>query len=61
MAEIGDSENSREFDVVLFGATGFTGKEVAAYLSIARNREPIKFSWALAGRSKDRLKQVREY
>eukprot|EP00297_Palpitomonas_bilix_P006333 CAMPEP_0113898904 /NCGR_PEP_ID=MMETSP0780_2-20120614/19688_1 /TAXON_ID=652834 /ORGANISM="Palpitomonas bilix" /LENGTH=435 /DNA_ID=CAMNT_0000890919 /DNA_START=74 /DNA_END=1381 /DNA_ORIENTATION=+ /assembly_acc=CAM_ASM_000599 len=61
MAEGGDSENSRELDVVLFGATGFTGKEVAAYLSISRNREPIKFSWALAGRSKDRLKQVREY
>ena len=26
--------DSRKFDIVLFGATGFTGKEVAEYLAL---------------------------
>jgi len=45
----------RDLDVVLFGATGFTGQLVAEYL--ARKRAPVR--WALAGRSKDKLEQVR--
>ena len=42
---------SREFDLVVFGATGFTGKLVAEY--IARSAE--KPRWAIAGRNRDKL------
>jgi short subunit dehydrogenase-like uncharacterized protein len=47
----------RRFDVVVFGATGFTGKLVAAYL--ARKRKTERFTFALAGRSRAKLLEVR--
>ena len=47
---------SRTFDVVLFGATGFTGKLVAEYLA---RRIGSRIPWAIAGRSKDKLEAVR--
>jgi short subunit dehydrogenase-like uncharacterized protein len=40
----------RELDVVLFGATGFTGRLVAEYLA---RRGPR--AWAIAGRNRDKL------
>ncbi|CRK59869.1 putative membrane protein [Alloactinosynnema sp. L-07] len=46
----------RTYDVVLFGATGFTGALTAEYL--ARNA-PAKLRWALAGRNKAKLETVR--
>src|SRR4249919_3539852 len=47
----------REYDIVLFGATGFTGGLTAEYL--ARNA-PDTLRWALAGRSASKLEAVRE-
>src|SRR3954470_21818613 len=44
---------TRELDIVLFGATGFTGRLVADYLAGAAKREPG--GWAIAGRSHDKL------
>jgi short subunit dehydrogenase-like uncharacterized protein len=46
----------RTYDVVLFGATGFTGKLVAEYL--AREHTP-GLRWAIAGRSEARLAGVK--
>jgi short subunit dehydrogenase-like uncharacterized protein len=46
----------REFDLVVFGATGFTGALTAEYL--ARNA-PTGLRWALAGRSAEKLAAVR--
>jgi short subunit dehydrogenase-like uncharacterized protein len=46
----------REFDIVLYGATGFVGKLTAEYLARAAAGARI----ALAGRSQDRLLAVRE-
>jgi len=46
----------RRFDIVLFGATGFTGALTAEYL--ARNA-PAGMSWALAGRNAAKLEDVR--
>jgi short subunit dehydrogenase-like uncharacterized protein len=46
----------RDFDIVLFGATGFTGGLTAEYL--ARNA-PARLRWALAGRNKSKLEAVR--
>ena len=50
------SVGGRELDIVLFGATGFTGALTADYL--ARNG-PEGLRWALAGRSLDKLEKVR--
>jgi short subunit dehydrogenase-like uncharacterized protein len=45
----------REHEVVVYGATGFTGGLTAEYL--ARGAEPVR--WALAGRSRPKLEAVR--
>jgi short subunit dehydrogenase-like uncharacterized protein len=47
----------REFDVVLFGATGFTGGLTADYLAGA---VPDGCRWALAGRNQAKLEAVRD-
>jgi short subunit dehydrogenase-like uncharacterized protein len=47
---------SRELDVVLFGATGFTGGLTAAYLA---HQGPEGLRWGLAGRNLTKLEQVR--
>ncbi len=47
---------TKEFDVVVYGATGFTGRLVAEYLTAnARGAR-----WAMAGRSADKLALVRD-
>src|ERR1700754_4631773 len=50
------SVSQREFDIVLYGATGFVGKLTAEYLAKAGTDARI----ALAGRSADKLLAVRE-
>ncbi|MBX3199330.1 MAG: saccharopine dehydrogenase NADP-binding domain-containing protein [Labilithrix sp.] len=47
----------RRFDVVLFGATGFTGKLVAEYLAAHADANGVR--WAIAGRNKGKLEAVR--
>jgi short subunit dehydrogenase-like uncharacterized protein len=47
---------TREYDIVLYGATGFVGKLTAEYLARAGGNARI----ALAGRSTDRLLAIRE-
>lgn len=49
---------TRRFDLVLFGATGFTGGLVADYLAGISREE--SFTWALAGRSNSKLLAVRD-
>ena len=46
---------SREFDIVIYGATGFVGKLTAEYLATAGGAARI----ALAGRSPERLAAIR--
>ncbi len=48
-----------QFDLVLLGATGFTGRLVAEYL-LKRHGATGAFRWALAGRSRDKLERVRD-
>jgi len=51
--------SSPKFDIVVYGATGFTGQLVAEYLATHyRNDKQLK--WAMAGRSRDKLAQVRD-
>lgn len=48
-----------EFDLVVYGATGYTGRLVAEHLSRRQAAgEPI--SWAMAGRSLEKLATVRD-
>ncbi len=47
----------RDFDIVIYGATGFTGRLVAEYLVQAY---PTGLSWAMAGRSRAKLEEVRD-
>lgn len=50
---------SAEFDIVVYGASGFTGRLVAEYLA-SRGGEPRDLKWAMAGRSLDKLAAVRD-
>jgi len=45
----------RDFDLVLYGATGFTGALVAAYLA---HHAPDGLRWAIAGRNPTKLSAV---
>jgi short subunit dehydrogenase-like uncharacterized protein len=51
--------NQKEFDFVVYGATGFTGKLVIEYL-VSKYKETTDFSWAMAGRSLEKLNLVKE-
>jgi len=51
--------SSSKFDIVLYGATGFTGQLVAEYLA-AQYGDDKKLRWAMAGRSRDKLASVRD-
>jgi short subunit dehydrogenase-like uncharacterized protein len=44
---------TRDFDIVLFGATGFTGRLVASYLALAGAKR-----WAVAGRDRGKLEAL---
>jgi len=48
-------EAGRRYDVVLFGATGFTGGLTADYLAA---NAPAEMRWALAGRNRSKLDAV---
>lgn len=45
----------REFDIIVYGATGYTGRLVAEYL---KDKPGLK--WAMAGRSLEKLGEVRD-
>jgi saccharopine dehydrogenase (NAD+, L-glutamate forming) len=48
--------DDRDLDLVLFGATGFTGGLTAEYLAA---HAPAGLRWAIAGRNADKLESVR--
>ena len=47
---------TRTYDIVLFGATGFTGGLTAQYLAAHAPRE---LRWAIAGRSQAKLAELK--
>ncbi|MDR3508475.1 MAG: saccharopine dehydrogenase NADP-binding domain-containing protein [Caulobacteraceae bacterium] len=49
----------REFDVIVYGATGYTGRLVAAYL-LKTYGAAGSVKWAMAGRSPQKLAEVRD-
>jgi short subunit dehydrogenase-like uncharacterized protein len=51
--------SEREFDVVVFGASGYTGKLVAEYIQ-SEYGENGSVKWAIAGRNREKLEGIRE-
>ena len=49
------SGNARPYDVILYGASGFVGRQTVAYFAA----QAKGLRWALAGRSAEKLEQVR--
>jgi short subunit dehydrogenase-like uncharacterized protein len=49
----------RQYDVVLYGASGFTGRQTVQYF--ARNMRPSDLRWAIAGRNRQALETAREH
>lgn len=47
----------KPFDIVLFGATGFTGELTARYLAGCREKDTLR--WAVAGRSRSKLEGLK--
>jgi short subunit dehydrogenase-like uncharacterized protein len=51
--------SSNKLDIVVYGATGFTGQLVAEYFA-RQYKNDGELKWAMAGRSLDKLKSVRD-
>ncbi|MEP0189676.1 MAG: saccharopine dehydrogenase NADP-binding domain-containing protein [Erythrobacter sp.] len=49
-----------EFDIIVYGATGYTGRLVAEYLSNHYGSRDDSPKWAMAGRSQEKLESVRD-
>ena len=56
------SNTARPFDLIVFGATGFTGRLVAEYLlqAYGAGGSPGAPRWAMAGRNAAKLAEVRQ-
>lgn len=46
------------YDVILYGATGFTGKQTVKYFSENADKKLVK--WAIAGRNKEKLGKIKK-
>ena len=49
-----------EFDIIVYGATGYTGRLVAEYLASHYGSSDNAPKWAMAGRSEEKLAEVRD-
>lgn len=49
--------SDREFDIIVYGASGYTGRLVADYLA---RTYPEGVAWAMAGRNEEKLAAVRD-
>jgi hypothetical protein len=49
------SSSGRQYDIVLYGATGYTGKLTALHMA---THLPTDISWAISGRSQSKLEAV---
>jgi short subunit dehydrogenase-like uncharacterized protein len=45
----------RDFDIILYGATGFTGRQTVAYFA---KHAPASLRWAIAGRNREKLEAL---
>ena len=54
------AKDNRSFDIVIYGATGYTGRLVAEYLAHHYAGRADAPKWAMAGRSQAKLAEVRD-
>ena len=54
------AKDNRSFDIVIYGATGYTGRLVAEYLAHHYAGRADAPKWAMAGRSAAKLAEVRD-
>ncbi len=52
--------DTRKFDIIVYGATGYTGRLVAEHFVREYGTDEGGPKWAMAGRSEDKLSAVRE-
>jgi len=52
--------DAREFDVIIYGSTGYTGRLVAEYMAEQYGVGGQSPKWAMAGRSQEKLEEVRD-
>jgi short subunit dehydrogenase-like uncharacterized protein len=50
-----NTKNNRKYDIVLYGASGFTGRQTVAY---CKQFAPSGLRWAIAGRNRSKLESV---
>lgn len=50
--------NTDRLDIILFGATGFTGKRTIPQLTKLIRTEKLSLTWGVAGRSEKKLKEA---
>ena len=51
--------SDKQFDIVIYGATGYTGRLVAEHLLREYGDKPDAPTWAMAGRNPDKLAEVK--
>lgn len=49
------SQEQRQYECIVFGATGYTGKYTAEHIT---THLPTDFTWAIAGRTESKLKSL---
>jgi short subunit dehydrogenase-like uncharacterized protein len=53
------STPKKKYDVILYGASGFVGRQTVAYFAAHPDVQSSQLRWALAGRSRPKLEAVR--
>ncbi|WP_210543099.1 trans-acting enoyl reductase family protein [Rhodoferax sp. PAMC 29310] len=53
------STPKKKYDVILYGASGFVGRQTVAYFAAHPDVQTSRLRWALAGRSRPKLEAVR--
>ena len=59
MAKDNAHMSNHKYDVILYGASGFVGKQTVDYFAKLVLDNQLNITWALAGRSKDKLEAVK--
>ncbi|XP_075246962.1 putative trans-acting enoyl reductase Rv2449c [Convolutriloba macropyga] len=54
-------EPHKQLDLVVYGATGYTGKLACEYLASKDSQFQSSFKWAIAGRNQEKLKLLRSH
>lgn len=55
---MGIQTSERQYQLILWGATGYTGKLTSEYIS---KNLPLDLKWAVAGRNQNKLKELVEH